>query len=202
MTVHFVTALVLTLASFSLISLVYWSVRLGITPTPTGLRVRKTLTEALPDRVEGEILELGCGWGSLLPMLTRRYPGQRITGYERSLLPYLVARGRTLLNPDIRIKQQDLFTADLGKVGLVLCYLYPDGMTKLSGHLQEHLPAGALVISHTFHLPGWIPIRQMTANDLYRSPVFLYRVIQSDTEESPESMLHASGTSPAVPVNS
>ena len=62
----------------------------------------------------------------------------------------------------------------LNDATLVLCYLYPGGMTRLQPKLAAELPADALVISNTFALPDWQPADMERADDLYNSPVYLY----------------------------
>lgn len=178
-----ITVLILPLCGLALLSIMFWSLKLGITPTPTGRKVHKTITGVLPERVKGEIIELGCGWGSLLPTLAQRYPNQKIIGFEHSPLPCLVARLRTLGYSNIEVRRQDFFQTELSGAGLVFGYLYPGAMTRLSGHLRNQLTDGAVIISHTFHLPGWQAVTEIRAKDLYQTPVFLYQVNQSGIQE-------------------
>ncbi|MET4694345.1 class I SAM-dependent methyltransferase [Endozoicomonas lisbonensis] len=191
-------------------SIVFWSLRLGITPTPTSRKVRRAMEPLLPESVNGRIYELGCGWGSLLLMLSRRYPNHSITGYEQSTIPYLVARILTVHKANVRVLKQNFFTTELKDAGLVTCYLFPGAMKQMDGYLKRQLSGHCTVISHTFRLPGWESIREIQANDLYRTSVFVYRkgiyqnkvVNSADTEEYCRSRSPASDTSPAVQVNS
>ena len=196
------TIFLLLLCGSALLSIVFWSVKLGITPTPTGRKVRNTVADILPGKVRGEIVELGCGWGSLLPMLAQRYPDQKIIGFEHSPLPWLVAHLRTLGYRNIEVRRQDFFQTNLSTAGLVFGYLYPGAMTRLSRHLRNQLSDGAVIISHTFHLPGWQEVTEIRANDLYQTPVFLYQVSQSDIRGWCPQRSLSSGKSPAVPENS
>ena len=158
------------------ISLIYSSLRLGITPTPTSPSVKKALISLLPERVFGEIHELGSGWGTLFKTIRRQYPFNSFFAYERSPVPriYSLFISR-LLKTNVSIYNQDLFEADLSNSGLVLCYLYPGAMKKLSSHLQKKLPKNCWIISHTFQLPGWTPVKEIQATDLYKTSVYLYR---------------------------
>lgn len=161
------------------VSLIHWSLRLGITPTPSAPRVRQALARILPKSIQGEIHELGCGWGTLLPLLQNTYPepGNRILAHERSPLPWCFSRLMAFLfYPAITVTRHDLFKTDLSGAGLIVCYLYPKAMTRLASQFKENLPPGCWIISHTFRLPGWLPVKTVTAGDLYKTPVYLYRV--------------------------
>ena len=196
-------------------SIVFWSLRLGITPTPTSRKVRRTMEALLPESVDGRIYELGCGWGTLLLMLGRRFPNHLITGYEQSTIPYLVAWALTIRKANIRVVKQNFFTIQLQDPGLITCYLFPEAMQQMEGYLKRQLSDNCTVISHTFRLPGWESIKEIKANDLYRTSVFVYKkgiykrgVYQNkclnpaDTEEYSQPRSPASDTSPVALVNS
>jgi hypothetical protein len=159
-----VSAAVATLALLALGSLFFYALRLGIGPVPTSRRVRSEIEALLPSEVEGHVYELGCGWGGLLARL-RRYGA---VGVELSPLPALISAFR---GPVI---WRDLFEVELRDAELVVCYLYRGGMERLAKKLERELPEGAVVITHTFALPGWEPEEVRIATDLYRTPVYRY----------------------------
>jgi hypothetical protein len=47
-------------------------------------------------------------------------------------------------------------------------------MGRLAPKLRAELPSGARILSHTFALRGWQPLRTVVVRDLYRTPVYLY----------------------------
>ncbi|WP_252179771.1 methyltransferase [Endozoicomonas sp. 4G] len=169
--------LILTLCAGTLITttIVFWSLRLGITPTPTSGKVRAKLLETLPAKVDGNIYELGSGFGSLVAVLAKTYPDQVIYGIERSPLPCWISRLRCLHLKNAVILQQDFFQHEWEEAGLVVCYLYPGAMETLSKVFKLKLKKGCYIVSHTFRLPGWEPESINKAKDLYRSPVYRYR---------------------------
>lgn len=167
----YVLLLVMTLATGSIL---FWSIRLGIGPTPTSRRVSQVLKKALPGRINGDIVELGCGWGTLLPILKQQYPRNRIIAFERSPVPALWAT----LTTGIPITRNDFFTADLGHPGLIVCYLYPGAMKRLEEEVIPGLPEGCWILTHTFRLPGWQPVKTLYGDDLYKTPVYLYQKIR------------------------
>ena len=170
-------ALVLSAIGLTLI----YTIKTGISPVPTSPRVRdKMLAMIPPERLSvierGRLFDLGSGWGTLAFALAKRFPEAQVTGYELSPLPWLVSRliQAVLRRPNLALRRGDFMDAPLNEAALVLCYLYPGGMTRLQPKLAAELPAGALVVSNTFALPDWPPADMERAEDLYDSPVYLY----------------------------
>ncbi len=160
------------------ISVIVYTLRYGISPMPTSPRVRRELLRFLPDDPGGPVAELGAGWGTLAFPLARRWPERTVTAYEISPVPWLFLRCRQVVRPcrNLRIVRRDFFAADLRGTGLVVCYLYPSAMLHLQAKFEAELPPGAAVLTHTFAVPGWAPEKVIRACDLYRTPVYLYRV--------------------------
>lgn len=156
---------------------VVYALLLGIGPVPTSRHVRKHLATLLPQEAK-HIAELGCGWGTLLRLLSRRYPKGQIAGYERSPLPCLFAwMGRwTLGLSNVSIHWEDFFSTPLHQADLVVCYLFPKAMDRLAVKFRHELQVGTCVVTHTFALPGWTPKRLIHADDLYRTPIYVYAV--------------------------
>ena len=176
MDLYSLTVLLVFLACAAVLaSIVYWAIKLGITPTATGNTVRKTLETLLPPGIKADIIDLGSAWGSLLPVLKPHYPEEDILGIERSPVPWVISYCRFYQDRKVSTVHGNFFDLDLSGAGLVVCYLQKDIMTALSEHLQEQLPAGCYILSHTFHLPGWTPLKTIHAPDLYKTPVYLYR---------------------------
>ncbi|GAB4261241.1 MAG: hypothetical protein Kow0092_10620 [Deferrisomatales bacterium] len=157
----------------------------GISPVPTSRRVRRVVLAVLPDELEGEIFELGSGWGSLAFPLARRYPGATVRAYELSPVPWLVSQARHLVSdtPNLSIAWGDFHGASLSEAAAVVCYLYPGGMERLRPKFERELPAGAVVVSHFFPVPGWRPACVRRADDAEGSPVYLYRVSGDDEKK-------------------
>jgi hypothetical protein len=49
-------------------------------------------------------------------------------------------------------------------------------MTRLAPKLLAELSPGTRVLSHTFALRGWKPVRTLEVDDLYRTPIYVYAV--------------------------
>lgn len=172
----FWTVIILTVFTGVLLSIIVYALMLGIGPVPTGRRVKRRLEALLPPEVR-HIAELGCGWGTLLRFLAHRYPNSRIFGYERSPFPCICAFfSRWLFRlSNVSVHWKDFFSAPLHQVDLVVCYLFPKAMHRLSAKLRAELKPGTWVLTHTFSLPDWQPVRLLHADDLYHTPIYLYR---------------------------
>lgn len=155
---------------------VIYSLRYGITPTPTSRRVRKTLFSLLPLIDKGIIVELGSGWGFVAFALARHYPTCQVIAYEISPVPYYFSKGIAFFYPlpNLTITRKDFFLASFRLVSLAVCYLYPGAMEQLKTKFRNELPEGAWVLTHTFALPGSKPHSLKYATDLYNTPVYLY----------------------------
>lgn len=169
--------LFLAIAVGVVVSIVVWTVRNGISPMPTSPMAMRCLLQAFPEGVEGKIVEMGSGWGTLLFPLAREFPRCRIIGYESSPVPYFFSKVRHYLFPlkNIEIHRRDFFKEPLGDADLVVCYLYPGAMERLKGKFEKELKTDAWVMSNTFAVPGWEPLRTVLVNDLFNTKIYIYR---------------------------
>ncbi len=158
-------------------SVISSTLRLGIGPTPTSRRVRRAVLALVPPEVEGTVHELGAGWGGLALALARHCPRAQVVAWERSPLPWLVlwARQRLARLPNLEVRRADLFAAPLEQAVGVVCYLFPGAMAQLEPALRTSAPPRAFVVTHTFGLRGWKAEQTRVVDDLYRTPVYLYR---------------------------
>ena len=153
-------------------SIFFWTLRLGIGPTPTSYRVRSVVSTMLPDNVTGDIVELGCGWGHMIPILREKYPENNIMLWERSPVPALYTQMRYSIN----VIRKDFFNADLKNAGIIVCYLFQGAMKRFDKEIIPKLPKNCWILTHTFRLPDRKPEKKMKANDLYRTTIYLYRL--------------------------
>ena len=169
------------------ISIVFYTIRYGISPMPSSLAVRRELWLLLPELDSGEIYELGSGFGTLAIPLAKKYPNLKITGFEISPFPFWIAKIRaTLLGlNNLCFKRANFLEADLSKPCLLVSYLYPEGMRRIAGKIETIEGRTQYFLSHTFALPGHQPCKQSIASDLYRSPIYLYDLSQSASSTSP-----------------
>jgi 16S rRNA A1518/A1519 N6-dimethyltransferase RsmA/KsgA/DIM1 with predicted DNA glycosylase/AP lyase activity len=160
-----------------LLSLIYcWLT--GISPVSSTFRSSSSIISTVLPEQKGDICELGAGWGRLAFPLARRCPESRVLAYELSPVPWIFLKLRVFLfGPrNLKIIRRNFLKEDLSKASLVVCYLYPGAMLKLSTKLLQELKPGAQVISNTFEIPTWTPVAIKNLEDVMCPQVFYYRV--------------------------
>lgn len=132
----------------------------------------------------GAIVDLGSGWGNFVLRIAKRCPERKIVGYELSFLPWLTSTclKKLLGLKNLTLHRQDFYQADLSSASVLVCYLFPQAMEKISHKLQvEEQSSVGFLISNNFALPSWQPCKTMQLNDFYKSPVYLYKISQAET---------------------
>lgn len=169
--------LALLLILFSMVSIAYWSIKNGISPTPTSPKVKAELLKIQLSLGSGVIYELGAGWGTLAFAYAKKYPSHQVKAYETSWIPYTFCCLRKCLSPqpNLQMYRIDFFSIRLDDAALVLCYLYRGAMKRLQLKFDAELPANCIVISHTFKIYGKTPDCIVNVADLYRTKIYVYR---------------------------
>lgn len=161
------------------LSLIVYSLALGITPNPTNRKVLDTLLIHLPPLQSGKVLELGSGWGNIAFHLAKQRPGCTVIGYELSPLPwgwsFFMHRVRGLAN--LQLIRRNFYEVSFEDASVVVCYLFSGAMLKLKKKFEAELRAGTTIISHTFSIPGWTPSQIIEVKDLYRTKIFIYKIV-------------------------
>lgn len=162
----------LSIFAVGLLSIVYFTLRLGISPLPSSKKAKEALFSLLPQDIEGDLYELGSGWGHLLIPLARRYPKNTLIAYEASWVPYLFSLMlcRVMGLKNVEIRRADFLQANLTQARHVVVYLSAPLMNRLS----PLLPPEALIVSNTFALPGRSPTKTLVLDDLFHTRIYLY----------------------------
>ena len=170
----------IALIAIGALSLVWTTVRSGMSPMPSSRAARAAVVEALQG-TSGPIADLGSGWGHLAITVARQFPDRQVVGYELSWLPWLtsVVAGRLLGLPNLRFRRTDAFTAlaagrPFAAVTLI-CYLHGPGMTRLAETLRTQNTSVEWIVSNNFALPGLNPEHRWRLRDFHGSPVYRYR---------------------------
>jgi predicted RNA methylase len=169
---------VLALVLLAGASIVWQSLALGIGPVPTSAAVRAAVLDLVPADLQGDVHELGAGWGGLALGLARRCGRARVIAWERSPVPFLVLwlRRRASGLPNLEVRFADLYEVDLAQAAAAVCYLFPGAMTRLEPALRRASRPDFVVVTHTFGLRGWRAEKTTVVLDLYRTPVYVYRL--------------------------
>ncbi|MBI4240061.1 hypothetical protein HY620_03675 [Candidatus Uhrbacteria bacterium] len=121
--------------------------------------------------------DLGCGDGRIVCAVAQR--GAQSTGYEISILPYLLAKLRCFLQgiPLSSIQYRNLWTSNLSNADTVFFYLLPQMQARLKEKLEKELKEGARVITYAWPIEGWQPINVDEKPDKLK--LYLYRMLDS-----------------------
>ena len=159
-------------------SIVVSTITLGIAPMPSSNKAYLAMTQLINETGTGTIVDLGSGWGSLVLRIAKINPQRKVIGYEISFLPWLVSitLKKLLGLKNLTLYRQNFFKADLGNASVIVCYLFPEAMIKLSDKLQNENNSIKFIISNNFSLPSLKPYKTVQISDFYRSTIYLYNV--------------------------
>jgi len=135
---------------------------------------KKTLQQMieLADIKPGErAVDLGSGDGRIVIALAKA--GAQAHGYE--INPILVFQSRMAIRrhklcSQAHIHFRSFRSIDFSKFNIIAIYGLPGIMKHLEGRIQQELPSGGRVVSHTFQFPNW-------PNEANIEKVYLYRKI-------------------------
>ncbi len=100
-----------------------------------------------------KVYDLGCGDGRLVFAAAAK--GADAIGIEVSLLPYLVAKIRSLVQPRSKIIFGDLFRKDVSVADIVYIFLMEKSYERLKRKFLKELRPGTKVIVHCWKVKGW-----------------------------------------------
>lgn len=132
----------LALVCIALLSIFWSTITLGISPMPTLGKVKREVLALIPEDLEGEVHELGAGWGTLAWAVASRCPRAQVIAWERSPFPWLFCRLRQVFQPrpNLTVRFGDFHRADLKAARLVLTYLWTGAMTRLGPKFEACFP--------------------------------------------------------------
>lgn len=174
-----VEGVVLVLVFSGGVSIVYSTVRYHAPPWPSSKRMRRSLLDAaLKGNTPVKILEAGAGWGGLSVLLARAFPASHVMAAEVSLAPFLFLWVRAQFYPNLTVHFQDagqLIQSD--KPDLIVTYVSHPVMVSL----VHQVPEGHDMtwISLHFSLPGYDPTDTAVVQDMWRTPLYTYRLTGS-----------------------
>jgi hypothetical protein len=171
--------IILIILIASALSIVFYSLRCGISPMPSSAKAVRAICSLLTKyRPKGTVVELGSGWGTLATFIAAEFPGCTVTGMELSPVPFVFSCmvSRILQLPNCRIVRKNFFEASLEDTEVIVCYLCTPLMSRLRLKFERECAAGTLIISNTFAVTGWEPVETVTLDDMFGTKIYLYQV--------------------------
>ena len=149
---------------------------------PSSRRSRKSIADLVKDYVCSErdlsIVDLGCGFGSLLFHVAKLFPRSYFVGYEILKLPYFFCKLRVLCGGhyNIALFNRDFFAANFADFDVILCFLHSYTNEKLSLKLASEAKHGCIIISSRYEIPGWVPVKVIATRDIFfKKYIYLYQ---------------------------
>jgi len=170
--------LLLVAGLFITVSIIYSTVKLGISPMPSSKKAYNAIVTLIDNTGTGPIIDLGSGWGNFVVRMAKRNPQRQIVGYELSILPWItsVLLKKTLGLNNLTLYRKNFYDANLSNASVLICYLYPEAMNKINNKLIVENPNVGFLISNNFALPSWQPKQTLLLDDFYKSPIYLYDI--------------------------
>ena len=156
--------------------IVYKSIKIGISPTPSSLTAVKTICEITRKSDDLTIIDLGSGFGFLALYLGYHNKSKKIIAYEISYIPYLISLllQKTFQLKNVSFQNTNFLDIPLQEDITYVCYLFPQAMKDLDVKiLQENIEL-SLLISSTFALSGQKAKNVFYLKDLYKTPIYTY----------------------------
>ena len=166
------------IAALTAAIIIHSTVTLGISPMPSSKKACLGMMQLTEQTGKGNIVDLGSGWGNIVIRIARKYPNRKVAGYELSILPWFVSillKKIFCLN-NLTIYRQDYNLANLSNTSVLVCYLYPQAMIALENKLRTQELAIDFVISNNFSLPSYQAQTLLKLDDIYNSPIYLYKI--------------------------
>lgn len=136
----------------------------------------RDLLRDLPDGAT--VVDLGAGDGRVLRAIAVAHPSTRCVGVEQSRILVMAARVANILRgTHVRYVRGDFFRYPLADVDVIVCYLWPKVMDRLSEKFTRECRPGTRVIAAWFPIAGWRPVRVVTTAKNHR--VHEYRTSSS-----------------------
>jgi tRNA A58 N-methylase Trm61 len=171
---------------FVLVSVLYWSLRLGVSPMFTSPKVAKKVGDVVASSYCTKVGELGSGWGSLALYLAHRCPEKEVVGYEYSPIPYGVSvfLQKAFWVPNLHLVRRDFLKRTFEEGEVVVTYLYPEGVQALHEVLCKSNTSVTL-ISVAFAVDHVKPRSVCIAEDMFETPVYMYLYKPTPPSSSP-----------------
>jgi SAM-dependent methyltransferase len=133
---------------------------------PTTETAVKAMLELAEVKSSDIVYDLGCGDGRIVIAAAKRY-GARGVGID--IDPELIREAKKNARQAgveklVELREQDLFQADFRKATVVTLFLLPVVNKRLLPQL-EALKAGTRIVSNTFEIGDWKPVREIVVKD-------------------------------------
>lgn len=158
------------------ISIVWSTQKTGISPMMSSSKACQTMLAEINTDEKGALIDLGSGWGTLVIAVAKKHPDKQVIGYELSWFPWVISVlfKYSLGLDNLTLYRKDFKNADLSSASTLICYLFPGAMTALEDKLKHDMAKNITIVSNTFALPSYKPVKVIKLRDFYKTPVYVY----------------------------
>lgn len=154
---------------FVLVVFVFSPIFLGVPFLPTHRKQAKKMMELAEIKTGTKVIDLGSGAGRLLFLAAKN--GATAIGYE--LNPFLVWWTRLVIfltgqQKKIIVYYKSIYDADISDADVILLFLYPPHMKKLTDKIFSEAKDGAKIVSYAFQFTDRTPIAKEQALYVYK----------------------------------
>jgi len=139
---------------------------------PTKKDQRALLLSSINISDQETVYDLGCGTGTIIFDFTKKYRTIKAVGYEISILPYLIAKLKSISNPRTKIIFKSFYSANLYKADTIFIFLTLQAYKKILPTLKTVNP-NAQIIIEAWPIPNIEPIKTIRKPDLL--PFYIYK---------------------------
>jgi hypothetical protein len=127
------------------------------------------------------VYDLGCGDGRIVITAAKKY-GARGVGIDLDPERIKESEANAIeagVSSLVQFRRQDAMKADISRATVVTLYLLPESNALLRPLLEKQLKAGARVVSHNYHMPGWekkeVAYDELTTGDGELHTIYVYK---------------------------
>jgi predicted RNA methylase len=145
---------------------------------PTPMTVVSAMLEMAEVGPSDVVYDLGSGDGRIVAQAAELF-GARGVGVEYDPAIARMAEEnirRRKLEHKVEIVVADALKVDISPATVVTVYLLQDTMPLLRPIMDRSLKPGTRIVSHSWYMPGWTPLRTVTVDDGFgtKHTLFLY----------------------------
>jgi SAM-dependent methyltransferase len=149
----------------------------------SGLPACQALENLMPVEKNFYFLDIGCGTGSVLCYLDKRFPFGMFHGVETAPIPFVISWVRSKLNKaQFQVRYQNMWQVDLAPYDVVYAFLSPQPMPDLWQKVQREMQPGSIFISNSFTVPDVEPDEVVELNSGRATALFVWRIKDNDQE--------------------
>jgi len=126
---------------------------------------------------EMTILDPGCGTGTLLIGLAKKFPNHKFVGIEWGRPAYLAAKFNARNLKNVTVIQQDMFTYPFNEADIIVCFLMPPLMERLGNKIKTDGKKGLTIFSNSFEIPNMeLNEKVETSRLFFIKDIYIYKL--------------------------